>query len=323
VDLNLFVLSGVSLDSDGHQLLSSFLGNNSSLEGLVLANDVMDITAATSLSDALSNHSSLERIAFGYCGLKSNDILTKILEGCKSINKLILVNDIGSESVDVLADFIRSNHSVECLDLSTNNITDDDTLLLALALKTNTHLKELDLQDNSDITAEGERALMKAMFDPTSMGSIVDSNHVCKAYSQPIYDFVLSFPGTALNFNGHPPKVETEVFYIAGLDISVEKKIRKKVVLALCGLEGEIFDLSHFNELPLGVMPRVLELIQEHAISRVKLQESRGTLEQLEKDALSRLFHTLRGWELPLMFENLNRSSANTGKRKRRKTRRY
>ena len=31
---------------------------------------------------------------------------------------------------------------------------------------------------------------------------------------------------------------------------------------------------------------------------------------QLERDALSRLFHTLRGWELPLLFENLRVSSA-------------
>ena len=44
-------------------------------------------------------------------------------------------------------------------------------------------------------------------------------------------------------------------------------------------------------------------------------------LVQLEKDALSRLFHTLRGWELPVLFENLKGPSADS-KRKRRKTRR-
>ena len=82
---------------------------------------------------------------------------------------------------------------------------------------------------------------------------------------------------------------------------------------------GGLFDLSHFNDLLLQLMPRVLELIQEHTTTR---RRSRNTPIQLEKDALSRLFHTLRGWELPLLFENLHRPSANGGKRKKRKTRR-
>jgi len=88
-------------------------------------------------------------------------------------------------------------------------------------------------------------------------------------------------------------------------------------VLALCGVDGSLFDLSHFNDVPLQLMPRVLELIQKHTTRR-----SSNTPVQLEKDALSRLFHTLRGWELPVLFENLNNLSTNAGKRKRRKTRR-
>ena len=86
------------------------------------------------------------------------------------------------------------------------------------------------------------------------------------------------------------------------------KKIRKKVVLALCGTDGELFDLRHFNNLPLQLMPRVLELIQEHSGPRTERRVNgawvHASTEQLEKDALSRLFHTLRGWELPSLFEN-------------------
>lgn len=106
--------------------------------------------------------------------------------------------------------------------------------------------------------------------------------------------------------------------------MSIQQKIRKKVVLALCGCRSkvELFDLSHFNDLPLQVMPRVLELIQEHSKKRTKLYLKKP--EQLEKDALTRLFHTLRGWELPLLFENIRRPSLEGSgkKRKRRKTRR-
>jgi len=55
------------------------------------------------------------------------------------------------------------------------------------------------------------------------------------------------------------------------------------------------------------MMPRVLELIQEHT----EFRTVNNTPFQFEKDALARLFHTLRGWELPLLFDNLNGSSTN------------
>jgi len=55
------------------------------------------------------------------------------------------------------------------------------------------------------------------------------------------------------------------------------------------------------------MMPRVLELIQEHT----EVRTVNNTPFQLEEDALARLFHTLRGWELPLLFDNLNGSSMN------------
>ena len=106
-----------------------------------------------------------------------------------------------------------------------------------------------------------------------------------------------------------------------GKGYTIGQKIRKKVVLALCRQDGELFDLSHLNDLPLQLMPRVLELIQEHSWARTKSVNNMPL--QLEKDALSRLFHTLRGWELPLLYENLSIKKETAGKRKRkRRTRR-
>ena len=59
-----------------------------------------------------------------------------------------------------------------------NNISNDDAVLLAAALKKNTHLESLDLKNN--ITEEGHTKLQQAVYDPTSMNSIVDSNHSCR-----------------------------------------------------------------------------------------------------------------------------------------------
>ena len=153
------------------------------------------------------------------------------------------------------------------------------------------------------------------MFDPTSMDSIIESNHILQAFT---------FDITKPRLYAQRPLLEQEVLRInkrsSKGDYTIQQTIRKKVVLALCGVDGGLFDLSHFNDLPLGVMPRVLELIQEHGEARTHVVRSMPG--QLEKDALSRLFHTLRGWELPLLFENLRIPCSNGGKRKRRKTRR-
>jgi len=242
-------------------------------------------------------------VAFINCALTNTDILRVILEGCATINNVkIEANKLESEAVAIISDFIQSNPPptpTEYMNLRHNSISDDDTLLLASSLKNNTHLRLVNLAHN-DITEEGEKLLFKTMYDPTSMDSIVESNHTCVIHA---WDFTGK---ESLVQRSNP--VEAEVMKInADHDISTKQKIRRKVVLALCGFEGELFDLAHFNDLPLPIMPRVLELIQEHSQIRTHCH-LKGLYDenQLEKDALSRLFHTLRGWELPLLFENLH-----------------
>ena len=55
------------------------------------------------------------------------------------------------------------------------------------ALEVNSHLLHLSLENNW-ITEEGDRILMNALFDATSMNSIVESNHSCFAYTCDITD---------------------------------------------------------------------------------------------------------------------------------------
>lgn len=146
------------------------------------------------------------------------------------------------------------------------------------------------------------------------MDSIIKSNHICFPYTCNISN------NNKSTFWNQLSSLEREVYSINLKDgIGIQQKIRRKVVLALCGVDGELFDLSHLNDLPLQLMPRALELIQEHTRSRTIAVKNMPN--QLEKDALSRLFHTLRGWELPLLFENLQGPSSEgstTGKRKRK-----
>jgi len=135
------------------------------------------------------------------------------------------------DPIGVILDFIRSNNPTKILRLDNNNISDNDTLLLASALKKNSNLQQLNLRNNK-ITEEGEKTLLNAMFDPTSMDSLVESNHTCMAYT---YD--TKKPSVVVQ----RPPIETEVLDINADDnINIQQKIRKKVVLALCGVDGSL-----------------------------------------------------------------------------------
>ena len=342
MNLDCLYLCTMGLENDGFQLLSSFIKHNSSVTRLVLeGNKFDDVPTAATFSNAVKDHPNLEMLSFYNCSLSSNiDFLRKILEGCKRKNRLGLVislDSFGTEAISVMADYISSNHLLRSINLSGNNIKDSGAAQLATALKTNTNMHGLHLYDN-DITEDGESCLRKVLFDPTSIDSIVQSNHRSRVYTYDNDD-------SDNSIIAHRPPLEKEILRINKEEYTIGQKIRKKVVLALCGPNRELFDLAFLNGLPLELMPRMLELIQEYGRTRTEafrfmLPDGRedGILEeidryigpwpsskQLEKGALSRLFHTLRGWELPLLFVNLSTPSSNvtTGKRKRRKTSRH
>ena len=117
-----------------------------------------------------------------------------------------------------MANFIGGNYSVNFLRLIDNDISDSDTPLLASALKRNTRIGTLDLSDNN-ITDAGRKVLLKAVFDTTSMDSIVESNHLCNVRAYTDMDQEMT-------------AVEAEILLInTEKDDSIGKKIRKKVVL--------------------------------------------------------------------------------------------
>lgn len=312
--LKSLLLLDANLMNDELECVSSFLKENSSLERLIIQGNIIDeISAASSFSDSVSNHPKIEKLMLTMCGLDNSVVLDIILEGCKGLSNISFSsNDIGSEGVSIISDFIRGNHPLQSLILDENNISNSDVAILTSALEVNTHLLHLSLENNG-ITEEGDRILMNALFDATSMNSIVESNHSCFAYTCDITDHTVI---------SRKPPLEIFTLYINGnRDDTTQQKIRKKVILALCGVDEEqdLFDLSHLNDLPLELMPRVLELIQKHSEYKTRT----CNVVQLEKEAFSRLFHTLRGWELPLLFENLrNPATAGARKRKRRSTRR-
>jgi len=164
------------LGSEGFIQLSHFLNGNTRLQKLaILQNVIDDLSVASSLSNAFKNHATLKKLVLCNCGLNNISILGELLKGCIRMDALgITKNDFVSEGVALIANFLRSNKTLGLLQLYGNKITDDDALVLASVLKYNTNLQQLNLSHN-DITEEGQKTLLKAAFDPTTMESIVES----------------------------------------------------------------------------------------------------------------------------------------------------
>ena len=274
------------------------------------------LSIVRSLSNAIANHRYLGEVSLQRCGLCNTSILRTFLAGCSGIQFIdIRYNEIKSDGAVVVADFISNNHPVEkqIIRLANNNLSDGDMAAFSSALKSNSHLFALDLSDN-DLSEQGEKVILKAVFDTTSLNSLVDCNHTCCVWTLgddvdendlPDLESELIIINGNLNGNGEDVSIQTPI----------EKKIRMKVVLALCRVDGGLFDLLLLDDLPLQLMPRVFELIQEHTV--VRKDDHKYGNKKLEKEALSRLFHILRGWHLPLLFDNLHILPTRKSKRKR------
>ena len=63
--------------------------------------------------------------------------------------------------------------------LDDNLFNDDDAVVLAEALKMNTKLKWINLESNQ-FTTVGIKALIKSMYDCSSLNAISDSNHTLR-----------------------------------------------------------------------------------------------------------------------------------------------
>ena len=84
------------------------------------------------------------------------------------------------------------------------------------------------------------------------------------------------------------------------LDISVAKKIRHKVVLALNKVKPDLYESCNFKDLPLEMMPYLLEMLQQ----RLSPTGFPGSLKRRgDKTSLTRIYDAIKTWQtLPLLF---------------------
>ena len=163
--------------------------------------------------------------------------------------------------------------------MSNNNLNDDDAVLIARALKHNTNLKDLWLDDN-DITEVGRSALCKAIYDPTGLNSLSDCNHTCRIHG------LNSGEGTIKN-------------------LSTPKHNRAwKIYRLLSTRNREGSNVYHLNlelgdeeEDTLALVPNVLESVYRYYNGYRRNTVNSGV------PPLSTMYEILRSWKVPELYE--------------------
>ena len=235
------------------KLLKEMFERNSTLEQLSLASNSLGNAKGRVLSTVMSGMKRSESLV--YVDLSGNDIrrmpslklVAKYLASNPSLVGLDLSNNfMPAKSAVVLMQSLKTNTTLQHLYLRNNRISDKSVPGFTEALQNNTTLRNLDLQNNSLKVQTGRKVMIKALCDMTSLDSIVNSNHTC------------SIVIAGSNYGG---TFEQELGKINALENEGEK-IRYKVVLAK-KQNKELINNRMFDDVPLELMPRVLELVQQ------------------------------------------------------------
>ena len=355
--INILIIDDNNFDEEGLTLVTKFLRNkNSTVE---LGMDSIGIGEGDSskaksklLKECLVKNTTLEQLSLGsnMLGSAKGRVLSTILSGIKASTSLAFVDLSGNNirtmpSIKLVAKYLASNPALIGLDLSNNGIPAKSASVLIATLKKNTNLKQLYLMNNN-ITDQsipaftdalqnnntlqtldlmgtnfssrriyttknnfvGRKEILKALCDTTSLDSIANnSNHTC--------NLILA----GCNYAGSH---EEEFSKINALENEGEK-IRYKVVLALCVLNKDLYNPRMFDDVPLELMPKLLEIVQQEMGCNgfgegiVKSVKKRNTINRL-----SNIYEAIHQWPaFPSLFDRGpgKGSLTKTGKLKRKR----
>lgn len=234
---------------------------NDLVEAIINNPSIVDFQLEHSLGDGVNGYAALSTLLASDKRWKFID-----LEG----------NNIKTEGDIAIPDYIANNPPLNHLYLANNNLNDNDAILIANALKNNTNLLEIRLGDISNI---GKEALLKAVYDPTSLNSLTDCNHSC------------TIEGISFDHRN------TDNDYDDGSEANKSKKIYH--LLSIRNREGS--NVQHLNEefaedkddsLTLKLVPKFLEFISQFDRPDRSFVHS-----------LSIVYEILRGWKMPELYD--------------------
>lgn len=183
-----------------------------------------------------------------------------IILDLKSLTRLNLsLNYIGVRGAEALAKVVASDTPLEHLLLTYNSVGDEGAELFASALKTNDKLLELNLGYNR-ITSVGMNALRTAVYDTSSLDSIVTSNHTVSIF------FYGCCVDEDFNYRGCTKEQLHEMDQILRINALPKHYPNLPPVpqLKLAFRLRQSFDMKYFQHIDRKHMPEVLKFVSAH-----------------------------------------------------------
>ena len=345
--LTQFNLSGATLNKESKTLLMSSLGKNTTIKKLGIH--------STGLKSSIVDGTKVVIKALGqltFLDLRSNSLslpgakaMAKYFEnaGSQLVSLNLSKNKMKTPSAEVLLPAIRKHTSLKHLDLSQNWLNDRIAPTVIDLLKQNPDLKTLDLSGNNGLKNQsggqcqwkyingtgqwvfppkidrGEAEIVKkVLFNTDSLQEIANSNHTC---------------AVKISGKNRNDLYNHTIYVINNLDVIEGKKIRLKVLLAMNQAKKDLYDPPSFNDVPLELMPYLLELVQQsirYTSTDVKLvlkksrTSNRTTRNSNSDSALDRLYEIVTTWNTSLLLARGSKvvktakSMLKTTKRKRK-----
>ena len=211
------------------------------------------------LCQVVKEHTSIEKLALVGCrgeGVNGYEMLQMIISAGKYKLKLVDLceNGISTGGDTFISDFLASNSVLIALELSGNELDDNDARSIAGALKHNTNLRFLDVRNNSKITKAGWAALRKVEFDDTSLNSVADSNHTCYITYPSGDDEIQGLDTSEMNGTG-----------LGSAWFDAKNVRRKKVYSLLSSRNRECSNVGYFDDIPVEFSPDMLSTIQQYS----------------------------------------------------------
>jgi len=216
------------------------------------SNHISSQRDAQYLVDSVISHPSIDAIQFTDCfsgDVCGYDILCQLLASGNYKQIIFNHNFRGTGGRTEVPDYIATNPPLNKLLLSGNELNDDNIVLIVRSLKHNTNLRHLRLEHNN-ITEVGKAALIKVVYDTTSLNSMADCNHTCCIDS--------------ISYGDMPnPNLSKE---------SPKKRRARKIYHLLSERNKDLSNTQHLNsefddeeEDSLKLVPKVLECVHSYS----------------------------------------------------------
>ena len=185
-------------------------------------------------------------------------------------------NKIGDIGAKKIAESIKGDQcKLEYLGLNNTNLGDQGAKNLSASLSSNCSLRTLTLRSNSGITDAGAHSLVESIYNPTSINSIIESNHTLRNLDLKGCSHI----GKALLSSANSFSAQCSILKSTKDVIrhKISKYLKDNICIGNTALDASIEDVE--------LMPFILSFVGQ-------------------SNRLNHLFHIVKNWNMPQLFTN-------------------